>query len=279
MVCFLGHQGLRVSELKLLVEEILNSHCRGLPLLSPGESVPPKCLIANVILGRLTKYHLFHLRMYFYHRTDDMGNPLVSCHPPADRSLPLFVLLCLYSFCRSYQLIPHCIEQSIKKLSWYKMRPFWMHGMCENGVKRGVMTGSPTKEKREMEPLGGIHHQRRVCVACEGFDTDWWTVAQKSRLVVLHKWFSWGNTDVTIARFCICSNADQNVLDPFLRCRNQWHGSVSNPHIVSDLLMKIKRKWLMTWQMMWLASTQWCFLSSQMSTFFCFRKTCFIRPV
>lgn len=27
--------------------------------------------------------------------------------------------------------------------------------MCENAVKRGVVTGPPTKEKREMEPFGG----------------------------------------------------------------------------------------------------------------------------
>lgn len=32
-----------------------------------------------------------------------------------------------------------------------------MHGMCENSVKRGVVTDPPTKEKREIELFGGIH--------------------------------------------------------------------------------------------------------------------------
>lgn len=29
--------------------------------------------------------------------------------------------------------------------------------MCENAVKRVVVTGPPIKEKREMVPFGGIH--------------------------------------------------------------------------------------------------------------------------
>lgn len=46
-----------------------------------------------------------------------------------------------------------------------------MHGMCGNAVKRGVVTGSPTEEKREMEPFFmGFICQRRVCVASERLD-------------------------------------------------------------------------------------------------------------
>lgn len=32
-----------------------------------------------------------------------------------------------------------------------------MHGMCENVVKRRVVTGPPTKEKREIELFARVH--------------------------------------------------------------------------------------------------------------------------
>lgn len=47
----------------------VNAHCRGLPLFSPGEKVPPKCLMLHVFLGCLTKsffLHPTHLKIYIY---------------------------------------------------------------------------------------------------------------------------------------------------------------------------------------------------------------------
>jgi len=32
-----------------------------------------------------------------------------------------------------------------------------MHGMCENAMKRGVVTGPPSREKKEIELFGGIN--------------------------------------------------------------------------------------------------------------------------
>lgn len=100
-------------------------------VLSWRERVPPRCLIAHVFLGFSTKSFLLllaHLKMYFYRRTEQMtgGNPLVSCHPllypppPPQVTVHFLFLFCFaHSFLTppSYQLIPPCIEPSIKKLS------------------------------------------------------------------------------------------------------------------------------------------------------------------
>lgn len=86
------------------------SSLHGLPLFSPGERVPPKCLRAPVFLGCCTKSFLHlptHLKMYFYQRADDRGNPLVSLPQPAVH----FLFFCFAFPLFLHPLIPPCIEQ------------------------------------------------------------------------------------------------------------------------------------------------------------------------
>lgn len=55
-----------------------------------------------------------------------------------------------------------------------------MHGMCGNAVKRGVVTGPPTKEKREMEPFlwDSFAKGERECV-CVSPQRGWMQPVEK----------------------------------------------------------------------------------------------------
>lgn len=153
--------------------------------------------------------------------------------PPTDRLLPLFSSL----FTPSYQLIPPCIERSIKKLSWWRTRPFWMHWMCENAVKRGVVTGPPNQRKEGNGAflVQGFLYQRSV--ASERLDTERWKVAQKIGVEESHILAGWhcytsvvlirDFTHITIGYFCNCNVADLSISDLcFLGWRIKRHSSI-----------------------------------------------------
>lgn len=101
--------------------------------------------------------------MYFYHRTDDRGNPLVSCPatPSTSRSLPLFVLLSLSFFTLSYQLIPPCVEQlrSLKLIEnkfifgCTKKREIYQRRVCV-ALKSGTKIELEKKKKNLTFPVG-----------------------------------------------------------------------------------------------------------------------------
>lgn len=169
--------------------------------------------------------------MYFYHRTDDRGNPLVSCPatPSTSRSLPLFVLLSL-----SYQLIPPCVEQ-LRSLK-----------LIENKIIFGCT------KKREI-------YQRRVCVALKSGTKIELEKKKKSHIpgcFLLHKWFRTGILSVTIRHFCNCS-----IPDLCLGCRKKWHRSIlhrKHTYTICDLLTKIRHKWPGLWRSkaMWLRTKE-----------------------
>lgn len=55
-----------------------------------------------------------------------------------------------------------------------------MHGMCGNAVKRGVVTGPPTKEKREMDPFFcGIHLPKKRESVCVSPQRGWMQPVEK----------------------------------------------------------------------------------------------------
>lgn len=67
-----------------------------------------------VFLGCLTKPLVLlptHLKMYFYHRTDDRGNPLVSGHPLSQPSTSSFCFASPLLHHLPHQLIPLCVKQ------------------------------------------------------------------------------------------------------------------------------------------------------------------------
>lgn len=156
--------------------------------------------------------------MYFYHRTDDRGNPLVSCPatPSTSRSLPLFVLLSLSFFTRSYQLIPPCVEQ-LRSLKLIENK------IILDALKRG-----------KWSLLVGLIYQRRVCVASKsGTKIE---LGERKKKSHIPGWI----LSVTVRHFCNCS-----IPDLCLGCRKKRQSSIlhrKHTYTVCDLLTKITHK-------------------------------------
>lgn len=107
--------------------------------------------------------------------------------------------------------------------------------MCENAVKGGVVTGPPTKEKKEIEPFWWDSSTRgRVCVAGERLGTK---KIQPRNLpspagfvTQVEEFRDLGISDVTVTHFCNCSIADLSIPDLCLRCRKNGSISRSSAH-------------------------------------------------
>lgn len=117
--------------------------------------------------------------------------------------------------------------------------------MCENAVKRGVVTGPPTKEKREMEPFGGIHPRKEsLCRRREAGLKKFRPEISYAWLVLLYKWRDSGiggfrtspsHTFVTVALLTL-------AFLTFVLDAGKMAASRTATHTVSDLLTKIKQK-------------------------------------